>query len=337
MKIQTLNKRNLYILCLYILFAIVAMLLCPFIGAESLDIQSILKDFQNGTISEIDTDIFISQRLPRVFLAFLTGATLAVVGNTFQIILRNSLASPYTLGVTGGAAVGAYLAIAFPVLNIGIGYFSSVQLMSMLGAGLIVALIYAVSRKHSGISMNTLLLAGVTIGIMCGAFMLLIRYLTNPNLLVSLDRWTMGRLDIIGFKALYSICPLVVSGLALVFLQTRGLNHISLGEEMALGHGVDVYHVQKCSFTGGSIATAAVVSVAGPIAFIGLIVPHLVRKLSGYDNRIVMFGSFFLGGGFLVLCDTLARTIVAPTEIPVGIITALIGGPCFIYLLIRNK
>ena len=337
MKKDKKNKHKSYSIYLYVLFAIIAAGLCPFIGAESLDINVILKDLQNGTISQIDTDIFIFQRLPRVILAFLTGATLAVVGNTFQIILRNPLASPYTLGVTGGASVGAYLAIAFPVLNFTVGCFSSVQLVSISGAGLIVLLIYAASRKRGGMSMNTMLLAGVTIGIMCGAFILLIRYLTKPHLLVSLDRWTMGRLDIVGFAPLYSIFPLVISGLALIIFQIRSLNHISLGKEMALGHGVDVAFVQKCSFIGGSFATAAVVSIAGPIGFIGLIIPHIVRKLSGFDNRIVMFGTFFLGGGFLVLCDTLARIIVAPTEIPVGIITSIIGGPCFIYLLIRNK
>lgn len=321
---------------LYILFAILVILFCPLIGAESLDIKRIIQDLQNKSISQIDTNIFIYQRLPRVLLAFITGAVLAMSGNTFQIILRNPLATPYTLGVTGGAAVGAYLAIAFPFLHLTIGKISSVQFMSMAGAGLIVVLIYTASRRKKGLSMNTMLLAGVTISIMCGAFILLIRYLTKPHLLVSLDRWTMGRLDTVGFDCFYSILPLVICGLILIAVHIRSLNHIALGEEMALGHGVDVACVQKYCFIGGSIATAAVVSVVGPIGFIGLIIPHIVRKMSGFDNRIVMFGCFCLGGAFLVLCDALARTVIAPTEIPVGVITALIGGPCFIYLLIKK-
>ncbi len=337
MKKHISNNRGVYSICFYWLFAIAVIILCPFIGSESLDIDLVVKDIQSRTITAIDTDIFVSHRLPRILLAFITGAALAVVGNVFQVILRNSLATPYTLGVTGGASVGAYLAIAFPVLHVEMGYFTSVQMMSITGAGLMVLLIYIVSGKHSGVSMNTMLLAGVTVSIMCGAFMLLIRYITAPNLLVSLDRWTMGRLDIVGFRPLYTICPLIIPGLLLVFSQTRSLNHISLGREMALGHGVDVSFVQKCSFAGGSIATAAVVSIAGPIGFIGLIVPHIVRGISGFDNRIVMMGSFLLGGSFLVLCDALARTIIAPVEIPVGVITALIGGPCFIYLLIRSR
>ncbi|AQQ09880.1 Hemin transport system permease protein HmuU [Sedimentisphaera cyanobacteriorum] len=322
--------------CLYLLFAITVILFCPLVGAESLDIKLILQDIRGGNIHQIDTDIFIYQRLPRVLLAFITGAALAVAGNTFQIILRNPLVTPYTLGVTGGSAVGAYLAIAFPAISGILGKAGSVQLMSMAGAGVIGLLIYTASRRKAGLSMYTMLLAGVTISIMCGAFIILIRYLTKPHLLVSLDRWTMGRLDIVGFDNFYSIIPLVVIALAMIGYHVRSLNHISLGDEMAMGHGVDVACVQKYCFIGGSIATAAVVSAAGPIGFIGLIVPHVTRKISGFDNRIVMFGCFCLGGAFLVLCDAIARTLIAPTEIPVGVITALIGGPCFIYLLIKR-
>ncbi len=321
---------------LYLLFAGLAIVLCPLTGAESLDTATIVQDLRDGQISSIDTDIFVYQRLPRVLLAFITGAVLAAAGNTFQIILRNPLATPYTLGVTGGASVGAYLAIAFPVLSFQFGKISSVQLMSIVGAGAIVALIYVSSRRKGGLSMFTMLLAGVTISIMCGAFIILIRYLTRPHLLVSLDRWTMGRLDTVGYDVFYSIMPLAVLGLVMIVLQIRSLNNISLGEEMALGHGVDVAAVQRYCFIGGSIATAAVVSAAGPIGFIGLIAPHIVRKISGFDNRIVMPGCFCVGGAFLVCADALARTVIAPTEIPVGVITALVGGPCFIYLLVKK-
>ncbi len=332
-----MKGRGIYSLLLYFVFAVAAVLLCPFAGAENLDGQIILRDIRDGVIEHIDTEIFVYQRLPRVGLAFLTGAVLASVGNAFQVILRNPLATPYTLGVTGGASVGAYLAIAFPVLRLDVGSFSTVQIMAFAGAGVIVALIYFVSSRPGGMSMGTMLLAGVTIGIMCGAFIILIRYLTKPDILVSLDRWTMGRLDIVGFERLYSALPLAAAGLVLLFSQVRSLNHISLGREMAMGHGVEVSFVQKACFIGGSMATAAVVSLAGPIAFVGLIVPHVVRRVSGFDNRVVMTGSLLLGGGFLVLCDTAARTLAAPTEIPVGVITALIGGPCFIYLLIRGR
>ncbi len=337
MKRSFYTNRALRGVFLYLLFAAAVLVFSPAVGSEPLDMKLIIKDLGDGGISEIDTDIFINQRLPRVLLAFITGAVLAVAGNTFQVILRNPLATPYTLGVTGGAAVGAYLAIAFPFLNVQFGKVNSVQFFSIAGAGLIVLLIYIASRRKAGLSMYTMLLAGVTVSIMCGAFIILIRYLTKPHLLVSLDRWTMGRLDIVGYDSFYSIVPLAGAGLIMILLNLRSLNHISLGEEMAMGHGVDVASVQRYCFIGGSVATAAVVSGAGPIGFIGLIVPHIVRKISGFDNRLVTFGCFCLGGAFLVLCDAPARTVIAPTEIPVGVITALIGGPCFIYLLVRKK
>jgi iron complex transport system permease protein len=330
---KILNKNSVY---LYILFAVIVVALSPFFGAESLNIKLIIQDLKTPGFDQVDTEIFIYQRLPRVLLAFITGSALAVAGNTFQVILRNPLATPYTLGVTGGSSVGAYIAIAFPEISKALGQAATVQLMSLTGAATIVLLIYIASRRKAGLSMYTMLLAGVTISIMCGAFIILIRYLTKPHLLVSLDRWTMGKLDIIGYENLYSIIPLVTAGFIMIAYYVRSLNHISLGEEMAMGHGVDVKQVQKYCFVGGSIVTAAVVSAAGPIGFIGLIVPHIVRKISGFDNRPVMFGCLCLGGAFLVLCDALARTIIAPTEIPVGVITALVGGPCFIYLLIKR-
>lgn len=326
-----------YSILLYLLFAVLVLVICPLVGSESLDIKVIVRDLLSKNVSQIDTDIFINQRLPRILLAFLTGAVLAVAGNTFQVILRNPLATPYTLGITGGASVGAYLAIAFPFLNVSVGKFSSVQLMAIAGAAVIGLVIYAASRKKNGLSMHTMLLAGVTIGIMCGAFIILIKYLTNPDLLIALDRWTMGRLDTIGYDSFYSVFPLAIAGLLMIAFHLRSLNHISLGEEMALGHGVDVSSVQKYCFIGASVATAAVVSTVGPIGFVGLIVPHMVRYLSGYDNRGLMIGCICLGGAFLVICDAMARTIISPAEIPVGVITALIGGPCFIYLLIKRK
>ncbi len=316
----------------YVVLALVVLILCPLFGSESLSLKAVF----SGVSDNLDADIFWQQRLPRVLLGFITGATLAAVGAVFQAIFRNPLATPYTLGVTGGATVGAYLAIAFPALAFTFGPFSTVQLMALVGAAVVLVLIYGVARRRQGVSMNVLLLAGVTIGIMCGALILLIRYVSHPNILVSLDRWTMGRLDIVGFGDLATLWPLLLPSWGLLVLQTRVLNQLSLGSDMASGHGVDVEQVQRLCFIGGSVATATVVSMAGPIGFVGLIIPHIVRSISGYDHRIVLPGAFCLGGAFLVLCDTLARTVLAPTEIPVGVITALIGGPFFVFLLLRK-
>jgi iron complex transport system permease protein len=301
----------------------------PFVGAERINMSAV---FDGG----VDAEIFLKIRLPRVLLGILAGGSLALVGAVFQVILRNPLATPYTLGVTGGAAVGAYLAIAFPAIAISFGPVSAVQLFSLVGAGIILFFIYYVARKPGGIAMTTLLLAGVTAGILCGAFLLLIRYLTNPNLLISMDRWIMGSLDTTGYKDIALVLPMLLPGLGMLFMQMGSLNHLSFGQEMAMGHGVDVKSVQRWCFVGGSLVTAAVVSVAGPIAFVGLLVPHTVRMISGYDHRVILPGSFLLGGSFLVVCDTLSRVIISPSQMPTGIITSLIGGVFFIYLLVKK-
>lgn len=321
----------------YALFALLILILAPLLGSESLSFQTIFQDLTSSQPWHIDTSIFINQRLPRVFFAFLVGASLAVTGAVFQVILRNPLATPYTLGVTGGGTVGAYIAISIPTLTIHLGPFSSVQLFALAGATLTLLLIFLLSRRPEGISVFALLLTGVTIGIFCSAIVLLLSYFASPNLLVAMNRWTMGGVDIIGFGPLATLLPLLLPGLGLLFLQTPALNHIALGDEMALGHGVDVAALQRYAFIGGGLTTAAVVSLAGPIAFVGLIIPHIVRRLSGYDHRIVLPASFLAGGAFLVLCDGIARTIIAPTEMPVGIITAITGAPFFIHLLLRRK
>ena len=282
-------------------------------------------------------EILWQLRVPRVVLGLLAGGTLAVVGASLQVILRNPLATPYTLGVTGGGALGAVVAISIPGLAFAVGPLSTVQVFALAGCGATLLLIYVFARRAQGISMPMLLLAGVTIGILCGALMLLVRYLANPNLLVAMDRWVMGGLDVVGYRALGSLAPFLLPGLGLLALQVPTLNHLSLGEEMAAGHGVDVAAVHREVFLGAGLATAAVVSVTGPIGFVGLIVPHAVRRLSGFDHRVVLPASFLLGGAFLIACDALARIVVAPSEMPVGILTALIGGPIFIHILLRRR
>lgn len=324
-------------LILYIGLALITLILCPWLGSERLSPQTVFQAFgEQGHPMSLEAEIFLQQRLPRVVLGFMVGATLAAVGCVFQVVFRNPLATPYTLGVTGGGTLGAYVALSWPLLHFSWGPFSSVQLFALIGSTLVLLLIYSVARRRQGLSMTTLLLAGVTIGIMCSAFILLIRYIAEPHLLVSMDRWTMGRLDVVGFRDLAALWPLVLPGLGLLGLQVRTLNQLALGRELALGHGVDVERVQALCFLGGTLATAAVVSLAGPIGFVGLIIPHIVRRLSGYDHRRVLPASFLTGGVFLVICDTAARTVLAPTEIPVGVITALTGGPFFIYLLLSR-
>ncbi len=310
-------------------------LLTPWIGAEHISADHVIQ-YLKGT-SNPEGDIFWYQRIPRVLLALLAGGTLAVVGACFQVLFHNPLVEPFTLGISGGSALGAFLAIALPSLWITLGPFSTVQLFAVVGAAASLALIYSFARRTQGMAVHTLLLAGVTISIICSGAILLLTYLSSPHEVVVFQRWMMGGIDVVGFQELITLCPLLFPGLGLLFFHASDLNNIALGEEMAMGHGVAVKTVQRNIFIGGGLSTAAVVSLVGPIGFVGLIIPHAVRRLSGFDQRVVLPCSFLLGGAALAACDSLARTILAPTELPVGIITAIIGGPLFIYLLVKIR
>ncbi|HOJ58769.1 MAG TPA: iron ABC transporter permease [bacterium] len=318
-----------------ILFAMM-LAVCPLTGSETIRMGGLLQAGWRGTW-DISAEIFYFQRVPRVVLAACVGGTLAVVGAAFQVILRNPLAEPYTLGITGGASVGAVLAILFPALQFTWSVFSSVQLFALIGAFAVLLMIYSLARRPEGFAVYTLLLAGVTLSIVSAGAVMFLRYAASPNYLVQMDRWMMGGLDVTGYQELAALFPLLIPGLGILFSCMVELNHLALGEELALGHGVDVPAVYQRVFFGGGVATAAAVSLSGPIGFVGLIVPHAVRRLSGYDHRIVLPASFFMGGALLAACDTVARTLFSPTEIPVGIITALAGGPLFLRILLRRS
>ncbi len=321
-------------LAAYALPAAAVLLLAPLFGSQTIDTLDAARRFFAGQPNEA-TDILVYQRIPRVILALLAGGALALAGAAFQVILRNDLAEPFTLGVTGGAAVGALTAIMIPALSLRFG--GSVQLLALVGAAGSLGLVYRLARRPHGISMNTLLLAGVTISILSAGIVMFLRYLAGPEHLVAMDRWLMGGLGVIGYRDLAPLLPLLLPGVVLLLVQAPALSQLSLGEELAAGHGVDVAWVQKMTFLGGGLATAAVVSVAGPIGFVGLIVPHAVRRLSGFDQRLALPASFLLGGAFLAACDTAARTLFAPLEMPVGVVTAIIGGPLFIRILLGKK
>jgi len=322
-------------IALYVLLFISVAIITPWIGPESIHPSNVLGFIEGNHNPE--GDIFWFQRIPRVLLALLAGGALSVVGASFQVLFRNPLVEPFTLGISGGSSLGAFLAISMPSLWIVWGPLSSVQIFAVIGAALALYLIFALARRPQGMSVYTLLLAGVTISIICSGIILLITSLANPQALVVLQPWMMGGIDIVGYGEFVPLCPLIFPGLGLLIFHANDLNHIALGEEMALGHGVAVKTVQRNIFIGGGLATAAVVSLVGPIAFVGLIIPHAVRRLSGFDQRIVLPCSFFLGGTALAVCDSIARTVMAPTELPVGIITAIVGGPLFIHLLVSRK
>jgi iron complex transport system permease protein len=281
----------------------------------------------------VDAQIFFLARLPRAVAAALVGGTLAAAGVVFQGLLRNPLATPYTLGVSAGASLGAMVAItfgaAFPV--------ASVATASLVGAFIAVTVVYVLAsvRQH-GMSTTVLLLAGVTLNSFFSALILFVQYLSDFAQTFRALRWLMGDLDVAGYGAILASLPLIGIAFVTFVWLARPLNLLSLGAEAAGTRGLDVHRTQRIAFFSASLATGAAVAVGGPIGFVGIIVPHLVRLLVGADHRLVLPASTLFGGAFLVACDVIARTALAPIELPVGIITALIGGPFFLWLLVRK-
>lgn len=283
-----------------------------------------------------ESAIFWQLRLPRVLLAALAGIGLSLAGAAFQALLRNPLACPYVLGTSAGSSLGAVIAmkIGFSLMIVA---SSAIFIFSLIGALVAISVVYFLARGRGGISTLTLLLAGVTLNFFFAALILLIQYLSAPGETYQMIRWLMGGVDIAGYFPLLLVIIPVSAGSLLLLSQTKVLNILTLDEFSARHIGVSVVKAQKIIFFSASVITAGVVSVCGPIAFVGLIMPHLVRVLFGADHRILLPCSALVGGAFLIFADTIARRILAPIELPVGVITALCGGPFFLFLLLRYK
>ena len=286
--------------------------------------------------SNVDAQIFFVARLPRVLAGALVGAALAAAGVVLQALLRNPLATPFTLGVSSGAALGAMLATTFHLEATLLG-ISAVPLASFTGAMLATAIVYGLAAsQRRGLSTNVLLLAGVTLNAFFSALILFVQYFADMTDALRAVRWLMGDLDVGTLAPLAGALPLLLLAAAGMAVLPRALNLLTVGDEVAASRGVDVHRAQRLAFLSASLATGAAVSLGGPVGFIGIIVPHLVRLIVGADHRLVLPASTLLGAAFLVLCDVVARTLLAPVEVPVGIITAVIGGPFFLWLLVRH-
>jgi len=286
-----------------------------------------------GAGSDTERTIILSLRLPRAILAGLVGAGLSVSGATFQALLRNPLADPYILGVSSGAAVGAIIAIL-----LGLGTFSlGLPLASFLGALLTILVVFYVGRQDGKIHPHTLLLAGVITGSFLSALIMFFISVSRREELHTILFWLMGDFSFSNPRAILIIFPYILLGVVLLYLRSRRLNLILSGEENALQLGVDVEKLKLISYLSASLITAASVSACGLIGFVGLIIPHSVRLIFGPDHRLLIPSAALLGASFLIASDTLARTLLAPVELPVGVITAAFGGPFFIYLLKTRK
>ncbi|MCX6550204.1 MAG: iron ABC transporter permease [Acidobacteria bacterium] len=316
--------------------AFISVLGAPLIGTTPIRLARVF-DRSLPFADNVDAQIFFIARLPRALAGALVGATLAASGVVLQALLRNPLATPFTLGVSAGSALGAMLAITFR-LHLSMAGVSAVTAASFIGSLGAIGIVYGLARaRHQGFSTNVLLLAGVTLNSFFSALILFVQYLADSSEALRTMRWLMGDLDIAGYGPLLASLPLCLVALLAFAWLPRPLNLLSLDTDAAASRGVNVLLVQRVAFFSSSLATGAAVSLGGPIGFIGIIVPHLVRLMVGSDHRIVLPASAFFGAAFLVACDVLARTAMAPVELPVGIITALVGGPFFLWLLVRQR
>ncbi len=330
-------RRRLFLTVLVFgLMALAAIVAAPLIGSTPVSLRRVF-DRSIPFGDNADAQIFFVARLPRTLAAALVGSALASAGVVFQALLRNPLATPFTLGVSAGAALGAMLVITFPIPFVLSG-ISAVPLASFAGALGAVGIVYFLATvRRRGLSTSVLLLAGITLNSFFSSLILFVQYLADFSQTFRTVRWLMGDLDVAGYLPIVAALPFTAAAFAVFAWLPRSLNVLTLGGDAAAARGVDVLRVQRLAFFSASLATGAAVSLGGPVGFIGIIVPHLVRLLVGSDHRIVLPASALFGAGFLVACDVAARSLMAPMELPVGVLTAMIGGPFFLWLLIRKN
>ncbi len=291
--------------------------------------------------SDLRTDetartIFFRLRVPRVVLGMLVGGSLGSIGAALQALFRNPLAEPFTLGVSGGGALGASIAIAFG-FGANVAGVPIVFVAAFLGSIVFVTIVYRLASAGAVVMPGALLLAGVVLNLIAGAGVLMIQFLTDYTRALQILRWMVGSLDVVGMDLIVRMLVFVVPGMCLLFFTIKDLHLIAMDEESAQALGVDVRRTERMVYIASSLVVGVTVAVAGPIGFVGLIVPHAVRLFFGEDLRIVIPCSMLLGASFLVLADTLARTLLGASELPVGAVTALVGGPLFLVLLGRKR
>lgn len=313
---------NILILILFATISIV--LISPFLGLN------------RATNPEIQQHILTQLRIPRILFAFIAGAGLAVCGMVFQAMFRNPLATPFTLGVASGASLGAalyvFLGFSFSIMSIDGSTFAA-----FLGSLIAISFVYSISRLRSGFSTETLLLTGVAISFFFSSLILFTQYMSNVSDSFQILRWLMGSLTTVGYRDVLQLLPFVSVCIAVILWLSRELNLIMAGDDIALSRGLAVQKTRYVLFFVTSLCVGAIVALCGPIGFIGMMVPHICRLLIGSDHHWLTPATLLFGGSFLIICDTIARLIIAPAEIPVGVITTLLGGPFFLWLLIKSR
>src|SRR6056297_115074 len=331
------NKMNyFYIILAIILLLFVVGILSLSFGSINLSPIRVLKILFFDQEVRQSLNVIIKQiRLPRVLLSFLVGAGLSIAGVVFQGVIRNPMVDPYIVGISAGAGTGVTIAI---VLNLQFSFlfFSTIPLTAFVGALITVYIVYNLAKTNGKVPVVTFLLAGVAVGFVLNALMSFFMVIGTRDL-QKIIYWLLGSLSTASWHDIKLMIPYFLIGNVIIIFFLKDLNLILLGERSAQHLGVDVEKSKKYLIIGASLVTASVVSVSGSIGFIGLIVPHIARLLVGPDHKKLYPTAAILGGIFLIISDDLARIVLSPMEVPVGIITALTGGPYFIYLLRKTK
>jgi iron complex transport system permease protein len=342
------HKKKIYgtLFAAALLVLVFLMILSSTMGAANISFLESLRIMVSGvpllgrfakgeTLPDTYHTIIQTVRLPRIFLSALIGAGLSVVGSTFQGMFRNPMADPYILGISSGASAGAAVAI---VLGAGgmVGGLGIIAFFAFAGALLTTLTVYHIARMGNRLPTLGLILAGVAVGFFLSSFVSILMFF-NRDQLERIVMWTMGSVSTATWSQVGILFPVVMIGSVILFAFARDLNAMSTGEETAKSLGIEVEKVKKLLLSVSSLIIACCVSTSGVIGFVGLIVPHSIRLVLGSDQRVVIPFSAVAGAIFMVACDTLARNLIPPSEIPVGAVTSLFGAPFFIYLLYRNK
>lgn len=330
-----MKKKRLFISL--VIFTFIIALVSLTVGSASISsfeaIKIIINYFTKVSEGNMSEKIIMNIRAPRVLMALFTGVGLAISGVTFQGLFKNPMGDPFVLGVSSGAALGATIGLIF---NLEKNNYILITLLAFGGAILTLMLVYNVARVGNKIPIEILLLSGIAISFLCNSLISLIMIL-KKEAMDKIIYWTLGSLNTSSYKQVLLIVPIVVLGSLFIYRRYKDLNILSMGEEDAYSLGVEVEIVKKELIIISSLIVAALVSVTGIIGFVGLIIPHIARMIVGSNHRELIPFSFILGALFLVVCDTISRVIIAPGELPVGAVTALLGAPYFIYLLWKKK
>lgn len=327
-------KKWLLVLALLIICLAFAMFLGLAIGSSKIALKDIIHTLFHETDSAAH-HILIGIRLPRIIIAIAVGGSLGLAGTLLQGMFRNPLVEPYTLGISGGASLGVCLTIILG-LHAKIGVIAY-PVSGFTGAGLVILAVYTLSIRGGALKPDSMLLTGVMISFVSSSLVMLLMAISKSDDLHNIVFWIMGSLDEPDLGLIKIVSAGSILGLIISLFHCHKLNALALGDEQAAFLGIDTARTKKILFITASMLTGLSVSVSGIIMFVGLIIPHFMRMVVGSDYRILVISSFLGGAVFLILCDLFARTIITPLELPVGVITGIIGGIVFIYVLGKKQ